>query len=98
MFPTYTGKMFSVRFSVGFNEKFQLAREPLLVLQNFVNPSYLSCISKVPNKNLPYLPDCPASNSANNAYVHNVECVCSEVRCRTQIRIKALAGKLTYNV
>lgn len=48
---------------------------------------------EVPNKNLPYLPDCPASNSANNAYVHNVECVCSEVRCRTQIRIKALAGE-----
>ena len=47
---------------------------------------------KVPVRSLPYLPDCPVANLANSTFVGNVECVCSDVKCQSQIRIKPIAG------
>ena len=43
-------------------------------------------------RSLPYLPDCPVANLANSTFVGNVECVCSDVKCQSQIRIKPIAG------
>lgn len=54
---------------------------------------YLFCFfCKVPVRSLPYLPDCPVANLANSTFVGNVECVCSDVKCQSQIRIKPIAG------
>lgn len=47
---------------------------------------------KVPVRSLPYLPDCPVANLAASTFVGNVECVCSDVKCQSQIRIKPIAG------
>ncbi|XP_073245527.1 structural maintenance of chromosomes flexible hinge domain-containing protein 1-like [Porites lutea] len=44
-------------------------------------------------ENLPYLPDCPVASMVAVPYVGNVECVCSDVKCQTQIRIKPIAGE-----
>lgn len=48
---------------------------------------------EVSARSLPYLPDCPVANLANSTFVGNVECVCSDVKCQSQIRIKPIAGE-----
>lgn len=50
------------------------------------------CFCQVSVENLPYLPDCPVASMVAVPYVGNVECVCSDVKCQTQIRIKPIAG------
>ncbi|KAK2571643.1 Structural maintenance of chromosomes flexible hinge domain-containing protein 1 [Acropora cervicornis] len=47
---------------------------------------------EVPVRNLPYLPDCPVANLTASTFVGNVECVCNDVKCHSQIRIKPIAG------
>ena len=53
---------------------------------------------KVPARSLPYLPDCPVANLANSTFLGNVECVCSDVRCQSKIRIKPIAGTVSLTV
>ncbi|XP_015762340.1 PREDICTED: structural maintenance of chromosomes flexible hinge domain-containing protein 1-like [Acropora digitifera] len=48
---------------------------------------------EVPVRNLPYLPDCPVANLTASTFVGNVECVCNDVKCHSQIRIKPIAGE-----
>lgn len=56
-------------------------------------PKITTSWSEVPVTNLPYLPDCPVANLAASTFVGNVECVCHDVKCQSQIRIKPIAGE-----